>query len=89
RLPISYDVAFGGVDQASDQPEEHAAFMLNPAGKGYRQQLKSDWIDGLPLPFTEEPGEPVTWPSNAYKPMAFGPIGRGWQQRAAYAGTYD
>lgn len=89
RLPISYDEAFGGVDQASDQPEEHAAFMLNPAGKGYRLQLKSDWIDGLPLPLTEEPGEPVTWPSNAYRPMAFGPIGRGWQQRAAYAGTYD
>ncbi|MBI2732825.1 MAG: DUF2169 domain-containing protein, partial [Aquabacterium sp.] len=34
RLPISYDVAFGGVDDASSDPAEHDAFMLNPAGRG-------------------------------------------------------
>lgn len=88
-LPISYDVAFGGVDHESDNPSEHDAFMLNPAGCGFRKQLKSAWVDGRPLPTTEEPGQPVTWPSGGYKPMAFGPIGRGWQQRACFAGTYD
>lgn len=88
-MPISYDLAFGGVDQASEDPAQHDAFLLNPAGQGYRKQLNSAWIDGLPLPCTEEPGVPVTWPSNSYKPMALGPLGRGWQQRACYAGTYD
>jgi len=89
RLPVSYDVAFGGVDTESDDPSEHDAFLLNPAGRGYRKQLKNAWVDGKPLPLTEEPGQNVSWPSDAYQPMAFGPIGRGWQQRAAYAGTYD
>jgi hypothetical protein len=89
RLPLSYDVAFGGVDHESSDPQEHDAFMRNPAGRGFRRQLKSDWVNGRALPNTEEPGVPVNWPSNDYKPMAFGPIGRGWQQRACYAGTYD
>lgn len=89
RLPVSYDVAFGGVDQASDDPQEHDAFMLNPVGCGFRRQLKNAWIDGQPLPLTQALDQPVTWPSDAYQPMAFGPIGRGWQQRACYAGTYD
>jgi hypothetical protein len=89
QLPISYDVAFGGVDHESDDPADHDAYMLNPAGKGFRKQLKNEWVDGKPLPFTEEPGESVTWPTNKYKPMAFGPIGRGWQQRSCFAGTYD
>jgi hypothetical protein len=86
---LSYDVAFGGVDQESEDPAEHDAFMLNPVGRGYRKQLKSAWVDGKPLPLTEESGEPVNWPSNVYKPMAFGPVGRGWQQRSSLAGTYD
>lgn len=89
RLPISYDVAFGGVDDASSDPAEHDAFMLNPAGRGFHKQLKNAWVDGQPLPYTEAPGEPVSWPSSSYRPMAFGPLGRAWQQRACYAGTYD
>jgi hypothetical protein len=89
QQPISYDVAFGGVDQESEDPSEHDAFMLNPVGLGFRKQLKSEWVDGKPLPLTEESGEAVSWPANAYKPMAFGPMGRGWQQRSCFAGTYD
>jgi hypothetical protein len=89
RVPVSYDVAFGGVDTESEDPAEHDAYMTNPAGRGFRKQLKNAWVDGKPLPLTEEPGQPVTWPAERYKPMAFGPVGRGWQQRACYAGTYD
>ncbi|MGC4061921.1 MAG: DUF2169 domain-containing protein [Aquabacterium sp.] len=89
KLPVSYDVAYGGVDHESPDTSEHGAFMRNPAGKGYRLQLKNDWVDGKPLPFTEAPGEPVTWPTGDYRPMAFGPLGRGWSQRACFGGTYD
>jgi hypothetical protein len=88
RMPISYDVAFGGVDQESDDPSEHAAYMLNPVGRGFRKQLRSAWVDGLPLPNTEAPGEPVTSPTGGYAPMALSPLGRGWQQRSCFAGTY-
>lgn len=89
RLPVSYDVAFGGVDQASDDPAEHDAFLPNPAGKGFHKHLRNAWVDGKPLPLTEEPGRPVSWPSETFAPMAFGPVGRSWQPRAALAGTYD
>ena len=49
----------------------------------------SKFIDGKPLPNTEETGKKVTHPHGNYKPMAFGPIGRAWQPRPKYAGTYD
>jgi len=89
KKPISYDVAFGGVDQDHPDPAEHDAYMQNPVGRGFRKHLDKSWVDGKPLPNTERPGEPVAWPANAYQPVAFGPLGRGWQQRACYAGTYD
>ncbi|NML16534.1 DUF2169 family type VI secretion system accessory protein [Azohydromonas caseinilytica] len=89
RQPISYDVAFGGADRESEDPAEHDAYLPNPVGRGWRKHLKNAWVDGRPLPSTEAPGEPVTWPAGRYRPMAFGPLGRGWPARARYAGTYD
>jgi hypothetical protein len=47
-------------------------------------------VDGTPLPNTEESNQPVTMPNvEKYRPMAFGPVGRGWDPRAKLAGTYD
>ncbi|WP_338415401.1 DUF2169 domain-containing protein [uncultured Sphaerotilus sp.] len=89
RQPISYDVAFGGVDQASEDPADHDAYMANPVGRGFHRHLKTDWVDGRPLPNTEAIGQPVQWPTEAYAPMAFGPLGRGWSSRSQWAGTYD
>jgi hypothetical protein len=34
-------------------------------------------------------GKTVDFPSDKYVPMALGPLGRGWPQRARYVGTYD
>jgi hypothetical protein len=87
--PISYDVAFGGTDQHHDDPAKHAAFMRNPVGCGFHKHLKSEWVDGSPLPNTEEINRPVTVPDGDFAPMSFGPVGRGWEQRSRYAGTYD
>lgn len=89
QMPISYDVAFGGADRESEDAAEHDAYLANPVGRGYRKHLKTAWVDGKPLPNTEESGHAVTWPADRYRPMAFGPIGRGWTARARYAGTYD
>jgi hypothetical protein len=50
RMPISYDLAFGGVDQESDDPSQHDAYEANPVGRGFRKRLKSAWVDGNPLP---------------------------------------
>lgn len=88
-MPITYDRAFGGTDNKHEDPANHAAFMRNPSGRGFHKQLRAEWVDGSPLPNTEELGNPVKWAEGAYKPMSFGVIGRHWEPRFRYAGTYD
>jgi hypothetical protein len=88
-LPISYDRAFGGRDDRHEDQAKHTAFMRNPVGRGFHKQMRREWIDGAPLPNTEELNHPVSQPDGNYAPMAFGPIGRGWEPRYRYAGTYD
>lgn len=89
QMPITYDRAFGGTDNYSQDPADHVAFMPNPSGRGFHRHLKNEWIDGKPLPNTEESDNPVRWVNGSYRPMAFGPIGRHWEPRYRYAGTYD
>ena len=89
-MPITYDRAFGGVDTRHEDPAKHAAFMRNPVGRGYHKHVRHAWVDGVPMPNTEETNRPIDDPSSeSYRPMAFGPIGRGWDPRYTYAGTYD
>jgi hypothetical protein len=88
-MPINYDRAFGGTDDKPEDPSKHAAFAQNPSGRGFHKNVRKEWIEGAPLPNTEEDGRPVTTVDGAYRPMAFGPIGRHWEPRSRYAGTYD
>jgi len=88
-LPITYDTAFGGVDKSFKNKKKHKAFMLNPVGQGFHAYLDSDYINGTPMPNTEEVGNPIKLPNLDYKPMSFGPIARSWEPRYRYAGTYD
>jgi hypothetical protein len=85
---ISYDVAFGGIDARDANPARHAVFMPNPVGRGFRARAGGESLDGQPLPNTEEHGRPVTTPWGPHAPMAFGPVGRAWEPRIRYAGTY-
>jgi hypothetical protein len=87
RMPISYDRAFGGSDRSHADPRRHAALTSNPVGRGFH--VNPEAVDGKPLPNTEEAGRPVTSPEGDYRPMSFGPVGRGWQPRLRHAGTYD
>lgn len=89
QQPLSYDVAFGGADLRHEDPSEHAAFMPNPVGLGFHKHIRMDWVDGAPLPRTEEIGHAVHDPGGNYRPMALGPVGRGWSTRSCFAGTYD
>jgi hypothetical protein len=89
-MPISYDRAFGGVDNRHEDPSKHAAFMRNPVGNGFHKDLRPKFVDGASMPNAEESGRPVDSPSSdSYIPMSFGPIGRAWEPRSKYAGTYD
>lgn len=89
RQTISYDVAFGGVDDFHPDEEKRDAFMNNPVGIGFHRNQDPEQVLGTPAPQTEERTRPVERPDDDYRPMAFGPVGRGWPERSRYAGTYD
>lgn len=86
-MSISYDNAFGGVDDSNAASGKTISFLDNPVGRGYSHF--KDNIDGKALPNTEELDGRVTSPDGSYRPMALGPIGRHWRPRVQYAGTYD
>jgi hypothetical protein len=86
-MPISYDRAFGGVDNSN--PDKATAYVRNPVGIGYRPLMNTDQLREQPVPNTQEPGKPITSPNGEYRPMSFGPVGRSWTPRLGYAGTYD
>lgn len=89
RLPLGYDVAFGGVDVHPVNADEVRTLASNPIGIGYYPVSPVDMVAGKPLPCTEQPEVPIESPSRAYRPMAFGALGRNFQERLAFAGTYD
>lgn len=88
-MPFSYDSAFGGVDNFHDDEKKHSAYMKNPVGNGFHEQLSKHLVNETPLPNTEELERPIQSPNADYQPMAFGVIGRGWESRLKHAGTYD
>jgi hypothetical protein len=88
-MPISYNNAWGGVDKSQEDPSKHHYYPLNHAGVGYHEYTSGKYMDGKPLPNTEETGNKISSPKGKYRPMALGPIGRAWQPRPKLAGTYD
>jgi hypothetical protein len=88
-MPISYDRAFGGMDNHHKDTSKHSVYMKNPVGVGYHRELGRSFINGSPMPNTEELNRPVTMPDLSYTPMSFGPIGRTWEPRLQLAGSYD
>ncbi len=88
-MPISYDNAFGGMDNTHENPKKHRSYVTNLVGVGFHSNLALKFFERKPLPNTEELKKTVTNPTGRYRPMAFGPIGRNWQPRASLAGTYD
>jgi len=88
-MPVSYDNAFGGADDFHSEVARHRSYMTNPVGRGFHHDLTPQLVNGTPLPNTEESGAPIVVPNGRYRPMAFGPVGRGWHPRLKFAGTYD
>jgi hypothetical protein len=89
RMPISYDRAFGGMDQDMKRPNDKKAYMANPIGVGYYPLSKGRVLIGKRLPNTEEIDRPVKTTKGPYNPLSFGAISRNFQSRIRYAGTYD
>ncbi|TCM86472.1 DUF2169 family type VI secretion system accessory protein [Rhodovulum steppense] len=89
KMRFSYDTAFGGPDRSDPDDPAPAVYRPNPVGLGWGQVRNQSRLSGQPLSNTQEPGVAVTSPYGSYRPMALGPVGRGWPERLKYAGTYD
>ncbi len=89
RMEFSYDTAFGGVDRLDPENDRPAAYLSNPVGIGFATIGNQSRLSGQPVPNTEEVGVSIQSPYDQYRPMALGPIGRGWPDRIRFGGTYD
>lgn len=88
RIPINYGLAFGG-QWSNDNPTDSICYNTNPIGCGFAKGKFVKQLLGSNLPNLNEHNRFVNDYSGNYCPMSFGPIGRSWQPRLAYAGTYN
>ncbi|MFO1126861.1 MAG: DUF2169 domain-containing protein [Rhodospirillales bacterium] len=88
-MPLVYERSFGGSDNSHPDPKQQGAELRNPVGAGYRKNSDAGAAEGLPLPNLEAPREPMRRWNDRLSPVGFGTVGRGWQPRVRYAGTYD
>ena len=85
RMPLVYERAFGG---AAD--EKRPMFdVRNPVGVGFGGARSADSAVASELPNVEYPDALMRSPTDRPAPAGFGPLGRGWQPRSRYAGTFD
>ena len=94
RMPLTFENAFGGRDATHKDASAHAWEARNPIGKGFRVNPQSDAekgksLDGWPLPNLEDPASPIKSWKDKPTPAAMGFVGRSWQPRLGFAGTYD
>ncbi|QKD05233.1 DUF2169 family type VI secretion system accessory protein [Mesorhizobium loti] len=82
-MPIVYERAFGGTTA------EGRAEPRNPVGVGFHHAASADKAVRTQAPNVTYPGEPYLSPMDRPSPAGFGALGRGWQPRLGFAGTYD
>lgn len=89
RIPLIYEHAFGGEDQSPEDEAQWEGEARNPIGRGFRaKKTRTEWLHSL-LPNIEHPDALLRSPDDRPAPVGFGPIGRHWQPRLQYTGTYD
>lgn len=86
KMPLTYERAFGGSDQKSEQPDRDWDWR-NPVGTGFA--VSRDNASGLNLPNVEYPDAGVRAWNDRPQPAGFGAIACHWQPRVSFAGTYD
>jgi hypothetical protein len=89
RIPLMYEKAFGGMDTSDPNPGKHGYEKRNPVGTGFNLSGIKERLEGLPFPNLEDPQELICSWKDRPSPAGFGFIGRNWEPRVNYAGTYD
>ena len=83
EMPLVYERAYGGYDDASPDPSQQALFEPNPVGRDH--VVKRASLVDRPVANIGFPGEDPSKCGAA----GFGAIGSYWSPRSTFAGTYD
>ncbi len=88
-MPLVYERAFGGRDETHDNEKKHGFERRNPVGTGFAVRRSSDRLEDLLLPNLENPSQLIgSWKDKPH-PAGFGFLGRHWEPRTDFGGTYD
>ena len=85
QIDVRYDYAWGGFDDSD--PKKLVEEARNPQGMGCVRDPSV--LSDKPAPNIEDPAAPIRSCKTRPPPAGLGPIGRHWEPRRAYAGTYD
>jgi hypothetical protein len=83
-VPLKWELAYGGSDFSD--PKHPLEEARNPVGRGLARQAR-DLVD-QPGPQLEDPRDPIA-ESRRPAPVGTGALGRHWEPRRRYVGTYD
>lgn len=86
RLPLRYELAFGGRYPKKGEWIEHAP---NPIGVGFYDKAKMDKDIHYPAPQIQYLHHQYKAIDDIVPSAGFGPIPRFWEARSRFAGTYD
>jgi hypothetical protein len=89
KIPLQYELAFGGTDADPKNPAKVDYEPRNPVGRGLVPKGSNGASAGLLLPNLEDPEHLVRGAGDRPAPAGFGPICGHWEPRKGYAGTYD
>ena len=88
KMPITYENAWGGVDEKviDTVTKEPVYLPANPAGKGFAAKW-AHW-KGKPLPNVEYPKHPTKRRKKSNSVAGYSAVAYHWTPRAKWAGTY-
>lgn len=85
KLQMRYDFAWGGLDDSD--PANLLEEARNPVGMGCVRDGNA--LTHKPAPQIEDPANPIASFKTRPPPAGIGAIGRSWEPRRRYVGTYD
>lgn len=85
EIDLRYDYAWGGRDDSD--PAKLVEEPRNPVGMGVTRDPAA--LTHRPAPNIEDPAIPIRSVRTAPPPAGIGVVGRSWEPRRRYAGTYD
>lgn len=89
RIPLTWENAYGGLDDSHDNEKRHDASPDNPVGKGFLAKHSKRSANDIALPNIEHPSQPLTGAYQKVPAIGFGAVPPFWEARRRYAGTYD